>query len=70
MIMANCPNCKKEITKPKKSWTYGIFKVDAYSCDCGIDFREYTKAEKHIFTLKLKNGRWVKCMHAKEGAVV
>jgi len=24
---------KKELIKPKKSWTYGIFKVQAYSCD-------------------------------------
>lgn len=43
--------------KPKKSWTYGLFKVQAYSCDCGTDFREYTKAGKHSFTLKLKKGK-------------
>jgi hypothetical protein len=55
--MAKCPNCKKEITKPKKSWTYGIFKVQFYSCDCGTDFREYTKAGKHSFTLQLKKGK-------------
>jgi hypothetical protein len=50
--MAKCPNCKKELTKPKKSWTYGIFKVQAYSCYCGTDFREYSKNGKHSFTLK------------------
>jgi len=55
--MAKCPNCKKELTKPKKTWTYGIFKVQAYKCDCGTDFREYTKAGKHSFTLKLKKGK-------------
>jgi hypothetical protein len=55
--MAKCPNCKKELTKPKKSWTYGIFKVQAYLCDCGTDFREYSKAGKHSFTLKLKKGK-------------
>jgi hypothetical protein len=57
IIMAKCPNCKKELAKPKKTWTYGIFKVQAYSCDCGTDFREYTKAGKHSFTLKLKKGK-------------
>jgi len=72
--MARCPNCKKRITKPNKSWTYGTFKVDAYSCDCGAKFREYTnihlvegptsedtpKLEKHSFKLILKKGRWTK----------
>ena len=56
--MVKCPNCKKEIAKPKKSWTYGSFKVQAYSCDnCCTDFREYTKAGKHSFTLRLKEGK-------------
>jgi hypothetical protein len=58
--MAKCPNCKKEISKPKKSWTYGIFKVDAYSCECGTVFREYNKAGKHSFTLELQKGRFRK----------
>jgi len=72
--VAKCPSCKKELTKPVKSWTYGIFKVDAYSCDCDTDFREYTsihvilvqtpkntlKLEKHSFILELKKGRWIK----------
>ena len=56
IIMAKCPNCKKELTNPKKSWTYGFLKVRAYSCDCGTDFREYTRAGKYCFTLKLKKG--------------
>ena len=55
--MVKCPNCKKELSKPKKSWTYGQFAVQAYSCDCGTDFREYTKARKHSFTLKVKKGK-------------
>ena len=58
--MAKCPNCKKEISKPKKSWTDGIFKVDAYSCECGTGFREYSKAGKHSFTLELQKGRFRK----------
>jgi hypothetical protein len=55
--MAKCPNCKTELNKPKKKWTYGRFEVQAYSCDCGTDFREYTKAGKHAFTLKLNKGK-------------
>lgn len=72
--MTKCPNCKKEVTKLKKSWTYGVFNVDAYRCDCGTKFREYTsihvivaptsenasKLEKHSFTLKLEKHGWVK----------
>ena len=72
--LAKCPDCKKELTEPKKSWAYGVFRVDAYSCDCGANFREYAtihlfesqtsnatpKLEKHGFVLILKNGRWVK----------
>jgi hypothetical protein len=55
--MVKCPNCKKEHSKPRKTWKYGPFTVQAYSCDCGTDFREYTKAGKHSFTLKLKKGK-------------
>jgi hypothetical protein len=58
--MAKCPNCQKVIQKPHKSWVYGIFKVDSYSCDCGTNFREYTKSGKLIFTLRLQKGRWKK----------
>ena len=57
-IMVKCPNCKKEQDKPKKTWKYGQFTVEAYSCDCDTQFREYiTKAGKHSFTLKLKKGK-------------
>jgi len=56
--MAKCPNCRKEVKKPKKTWTYGLFEVQAYSCDnCNTDFREYQKDGKHSFTLKLKKGK-------------
>jgi len=60
IIMVKCPNCKRELTKPKKTWTYGQFEVQAYSCECGTNFREYTKDGKHSFTLQLKKGRFVK----------
>jgi hypothetical protein len=55
--MVKCPNCNKEVSKAKKSWFYGIFKVEVYSCECGTLFREYTKDGKHVFTLKLKKGK-------------
>jgi len=56
--MAKCPNCKKDLSKPEKTWTYGIFKVQAYSCDsCGMVFRDYSQAGKHVFTLRLKKGK-------------
>lgn len=55
--MVKCPNCKKENTKPKKTWAYGQFAVQAYKCDCGTRFREYTKAGKHSFMLKFQKGK-------------
>jgi len=57
MFMVKCPNCKKEVNTPEKTWTYGQFTVQAYSCGCGTEFREYTKDGKHSFTLKLEKGR-------------
>lgn len=51
--MAICPNCKQEVSKLGKSWKFGQFTVNAYSCEnCGIHFREYFKDGKHSFTLK------------------
>lgn len=72
--MARCVNCNRELIEADKSWTYGVFKVDAYSCDCGAKFNVYTaihvimgsgsgkgrKLEKHTFTLKCEKGKWVK----------
>lgn len=72
--MVKCPDCRSELTRPRKSWIYGVFRVEAYSCDCGTNFQEYTsihvivlpssgsapKLEKHSFILKWENGRWVK----------
>ena len=55
--MVKCPNCKNEVSKPKKTWKYMGFDVQAYSCDCGTRFREYTKNGKHSFTLKLVKGK-------------
>ena len=57
MIMVKCPNCKKEVNTPEKTWKYGQFTVQAYSCDCGMRFREYTKDGKHSFMLKLQKGK-------------
>jgi DNA-directed RNA polymerase subunit RPC12/RpoP len=57
--MAKCPNCKKEIEQTQKTWKYGNFTVNAYSCkDCNTQFREYyDKNGKHSFTLKLERGK-------------
>jgi hypothetical protein len=55
--MVKCPACKKEFDKAKKTWKYGNFKVEAFACECGTDFREYTLGGKHSFTLKHKKGK-------------
>jgi len=49
--MSTCPNCKKENPKPEKTWKYGIFTVNAYTCkNCQTQFREYLdKNGKHSF---------------------
>jgi len=55
--MARCPNCGKVIKKARKTWTYGPFEVQAYVCDCGTKFREYTRNGRHSFMLKLQKGK-------------
>ncbi|MCW4045225.1 MAG: hypothetical protein NWE94_06890 [Candidatus Bathyarchaeota archaeon] len=53
-----CPNCKKESAKPEKTWKYGQFQVNAFTCkNCTTQFREYTKNGKYAFTLKLIKGK-------------
>lgn len=42
----------KEYREYKKKWKYGSFEVEAFSCECGTDFREYRRGGKHSFTLK------------------
>lgn len=42
----------KEYRNHKKKWKYGSFDVEAYSCECGTDFREYKKDGRQSFTLK------------------
>ena len=67
--MTKCPNCKKELTKPKKTWKWSQFTVQAYSCgNCGTDSREYFKAGKHTFTLKRtkKSGRRFVKVHFRD----
>jgi hypothetical protein len=61
--MGKCPNCMKEYREYKKKWKYGRFDVEAYACDCGTIFREYTINGKYNFTLRrIKKGRgWKKC---------
>jgi len=57
--MAKCPNCKKENPKPAKTWKYGNFTVNAYTCgNCKTEYRDYLdKNGKHSFTLKLQKGK-------------
>jgi len=56
--MAKCPNCKREAEKPKKTWKYGVFTVQAYTCsNCGTEFRDYEIDGIPKFTLRLKKGR-------------
>ena len=57
--MTKCSNCKTENPKPTKTWKYGNFKVQAYTCsNCKTQYREYLdKNEKHAFTLKLQKGK-------------
>ena len=59
IIMAKCPNCKNENPKPAKTWKYGIFTVQAYTCNnCKTQYREYyDKNGKLGFTLKLQKGK-------------
>ena len=56
--MVKCPTCKKELGRAQKTWNYGVFKVQAYACECGTEFREYARNDKHVFTLK-KNRKGV-----------
>jgi hypothetical protein len=50
--MAKCPDCLKEITEIKKKWKYGKFDVEAYSCECGANFRSYKIDGNERFKLK------------------
>jgi len=56
--MVNCPKCKTNNSKPDKTWKYSQFSVQAFTCrNCETQFREYTKSEKHAFTLRLEKGK-------------
>jgi C4-type Zn-finger protein len=57
--MAKCPNCNKELKDPNKTWKYGNFTVNSYTCEnCNTKFREYyDKNGKYSFTLKLEKGK-------------
>jgi hypothetical protein len=60
--MIKCPDCMKEVSVLTKKWKYGSFDVEAYSCECGTDFRSYKNAGKEVFKLKKdkKDGRFRK----------
>ncbi len=48
--------------KQNKKWKYGKFEVEAYSCECGTDFRTYRLEGKPSFALKKskKDKSWKK----------
>jgi hypothetical protein len=52
----------REYREHKKKWKYGQFDVEAYTCECGTDFREYKREGQHSFTLKKSknDNRWKK----------
>ncbi len=52
ILMVKCPDCMKEHAEYKKKWKYGQFDVEAYTCTCGTDFREYKLEGKRSYTLK------------------
>lgn len=52
IFMGKCPDCMKEYQEYKKKWKYGQFEVEAFTCECGTDFRDYKREGKHKFTLK------------------
>jgi len=59
--MVQCPKCKKELTKPNKTWKYRELTAQFYICgNCGSKFREYVKNGKHNFTLMFKDGHYRK----------
>jgi hypothetical protein len=54
MLLVKCPDCLKEISECNKKWKYGQFDVEAFSCECGTDFRSYKKGGVESFKLKRK----------------
>ena len=62
IIVVKCPDCLRKYTEQKKKWKYGKFDVEAYSCECGTDFRTYKQEGKHSFILKRnkKDKNWKK----------
>ena len=46
----------KEVAKIKNSWRFGIFNVEAFSCECGTNFRSFKKDGIERFKLKKSKG--------------
>jgi len=42
----------EEYREYKKKWKFGQFEIEAFTCECGTKFREYSKGGKYNFTLK------------------
>jgi len=60
--MVKCPDCMREYEEYKKKWKFGKFNVEAFSCECGTDFRTYKLEGKQSFSLKKrrKDKKWRK----------
>ena len=54
-FMPKCPDCLRESNKIKKQWKFSHYDVEAYSCECGTDFRSYKMDGNEKF--KLKKGK-------------
>ncbi|MEJ2272541.1 MAG: hypothetical protein P8X91_08725 [Candidatus Bathyarchaeota archaeon] len=50
--MKKCPACLREVSESKKKWKFGQYNVEAFSCECGTDFRSYKKDGIDNFKLK------------------
>jgi hypothetical protein len=40
MVLAKCPNCSREVSKPERALKNKFFHVEAFTCDeCGTHFK-------------------------------
>ncbi len=62
ILVTKCPDCLREVNESKKKWKFGQYNVEAFSCECGTDFRSYKKEGIDSFKLKKdkNDGKWRK----------
>jgi uncharacterized CHY-type Zn-finger protein len=50
--MVNCPQCKKELTKPINEWDYAQFHVKLFHCsECDKNLKAYFREGKFSHTI-------------------